>query len=158
VILRLYDHDGGDTERLAEFTCSTGLPFEDAVEDWIRHSAVGWVNDVPRSTFQRRALALIEDNEGGLIAVAGWQDIVQVDVEGIWLEVLAVAADCQHSGNGQCVYDLVVDRLSGDVDRLGNHLAGLVHPDNVRSKRLLASVGWRAFTPWDDHELWIGEF
>jgi hypothetical protein len=69
-----------------------------------------------------------------------------------------VAADHQHSGTGQRVYHLIVDLLSDDIARLGNHVAGLVHPDNVRSKRLLACVGWRAVTPWDDHELWIGEF
>ncbi len=82
MILRPYDHHGGDAERLAEFTCSTGLPFEDAVEDWVRHSAVGWVNDVPRSRFQRRALMLVEDDDRELIAVSAWQDIVRVDNPG----------------------------------------------------------------------------
>ncbi len=124
MILRPYDRTGEDLERLAEFTCSTGLPFEDAVGDWIRHAAVGWVDDAPRSTFQRRALALVEDNEGGLVAVAAWQDIVRVDVEGIWLEALAVAADHQHSGTGQRVYYLIVDRLIDDIDRVGNRVAG----------------------------------
>ena len=156
MILRSYDHHGGDAERLAEFTCSTGLPFEDAVEDWVRHSAVGWVNDVPRSTFQRRAFMLVEDDDRELIAVAAWQDIVRVDVEGIWLEALAVASDHQHSGTGRRVYDLVKAQL-GQADRSGDHVAGLLHADNVRSKRLLASVGWRAVTAWEDHELWIGD-
>jgi hypothetical protein len=53
------------------------------------------------------------------------------------------------------VYDLVVEHLR-TVDREGDHLAGLVHVDNQRSKRLLASAGWTSVTQWDDHELWVG--
>lgn len=154
MILREYDPAGGDAARLAAFTCSTGSLFEDEVEDWIQTKAVGWLNDMPRATFQRRVLGLMEDH-GSLVAVVAWQDIVRVDLEGIWLEVLSVSVEHQHRGRGQDVYALTIDHLR-TIDRDGDHLAGLVHVDNSRSKRLLATVGWTAVSTWDDHELWVG--
>jgi hypothetical protein len=82
---------------------------------------------------------------------------VRIDLEGIWLEVLAVEVDHQHRGAGHESYALIVDRLL-TIDRDGNALAGLVHEDNARSQRLLASVGWAGVAQWgDDHELWIGQ-
>lgn len=104
--------------------------------------------------FQRRALALVEEH-GSLVAIVAWQDIVRVDLDGIWLEVLAVAVDHQHRGTGNHAYALAVDRLRA-VDRDGDHLAGLAHIDNARSKRLLTSVGWASVSRRDDHELWVG--
>jgi hypothetical protein len=98
---------------------------------------------------------VIEDDDGATVAVAAWQDITRVDLEGIWLEVLAVAVAHQHAGRGRAVYDLVVEHIR-TVDREGDHLAGLVHVDNQRSKRLLARAGWTSVTQWDDHELWVG--
>jgi len=154
VILRPFDPAAGDAERLAGFTCSTGLPFEDEVETWIRTQATSWLNDIPRSTFQRRVLALIEEGDD-LVAVVAWQDIVRVDIEGIWLEVLAVESSHQHAGQGRRVYDLLVAHLH-TIEREGGHLAGLVHRDNDRSKRLLGDVGWSFISPSDDYELWVG--
>ena len=61
--LRPFDAGAGDADRLDEFRCSTGAPFEDDVEAWIRTDAIGWANDLPRARFQRRTLALIEDGE-----------------------------------------------------------------------------------------------
>jgi RimJ/RimL family protein N-acetyltransferase len=155
VTLRRFEPSGEDTARLAEFACSTGAPYEDEVEDWIRLSASGWLNDAPRAAFQRRKLALVESDDGSLVAVVAWQDIVRVDLEGIWLEVLAAATSHQHGGKGREAYDVTVTHLR-TIDRNGDHLAGLVHSDNHRSKRLLASVGWSEIAPWDDHELWVG--
>lgn len=153
MIFRDYD-PAGDRPRLAAFTCSTGATFEDDVEEWIRADAVGWFSDVPRATFQRRALSLMEEGDS-LVAVVAWQDIVRVDLDGIWLEVLAVSVDEQHRGKGEEAYALVIDRLR-TVDRDGDELAGLVHVDNARSQRLLTSVGWVVVSTWDDHELWVG--
>lgn len=154
MILRPFDSTAGDASRLAGFSCSTGEPYEDEVETWITTRAVAWLNDVPRTTFQRRALALVEDGDE-LVAVVAWQDIVRVDLEGIWLEVLAVATTHQHSGVGRQIYELTVDHLEA-MDRDGDHIAGLVHADNVRSRRLLTDVGWSAVTALDDHDLWVG--
>lgn len=53
------------------------------------------------------------------------------------------------------VYDLTVNHL-GTVDRDGDHIAGLVHNANVRSQRLLTSVGWRAVSITGEHDLWVG--
>jgi RimJ/RimL family protein N-acetyltransferase len=78
-----------------------------------------------------------------------------VDLEGIWLEVLAVALDHQHGGLGQAAYELTIDHLR-TVERDSDHLAGLVHIDNHRTKRLLTAVGWSSIARWDDHELWVG--
>lgn len=153
MILRDYD-PAWDGLRLAAFSCSTGLPFEEEVERWVRADALGWLNDVPRATFQRRVIGLVEQSDS-LVAVVAWQDIARVDLEGIWLEVLAVNVDHQHGGNGAAAYELVVDRLRA-VDRDGDHLAGLVHLDNVRSKRLLAAKGWAYVSTSGDHELWVG--
>jgi len=51
---------------------------------------------------------------------------------------------------------LVLDGLQR-VDPNGDHLAGAVHVDNRRSKRLLERNGWRHTASWDaDHELWAG--
>lgn len=154
MILRPFDPAAGDGARLAGFTCSTGQPFEDEVEAWIRTQATLWLNDIPRTTFQHRVLALIEEGDD-LIAVVAWQDIIRVDIEGIWLEVLAVESSNQHAGQGRRAYDLVVEHLR-TIERDGDHLAGLVHRDNDRSKRLLGAVGWSFISPSDDYELWIG--
>lgn len=59
---------------------------------------MGWANDLPRARFRRRTLAFIEDGEA-TVSVVAWQDIVRVDLEGIWLEVLAVELDHQHVGS-----------------------------------------------------------
>lgn len=155
MILRHFDPTGDDADRLAAFVCSTGDPFEEEVEEWIRTTAVTWINDVPRTTFQRRTLALIEDADQ-IVAVAAWQDIVRVDLEGIWLQVLAVSTSHQHGGNGVRCYELVREHLQ-DVERDGPHLAGLVCPENHRSKRLLTAVGWTEVATVDDNELWIGQ-
>lgn len=152
--LRTFDAAAGDAVRLSQFRCSTGAPFEDEVEAWIRTDAHAWANDLPRAQFQRRTLGLLIDHEE-LAAVVTWQDITRVDLEGIWLEVLAVAIDHQHGGRGQEAYELTVDHLRA-VERDGDHLAGLVHVDNTRSKRLLTAFGWSSVAPWDDHELWVG--
>lgn len=154
MILRPFGPAGGDASRLASFSCSTGPSYEDEVEAWITTRAIAWLNDVPRTTFQRRGLALVEQDDD-LVAVLAWQDIVRVDLEGIWIEVLAVATGQQHSGRGLQVYDLAVDHLR-TVDRDGDHIAGLVHAENVRSQRLLTTVGWSAVATIDDHELWAG--
>ena len=154
MILRPFDPAAGDVGRLAGFSCSTGQLFEDEVEGWIATRAVAWLNDIPRTTFQRRALALVEEGED-LVAVVAWQDIVRVDLEGIWLEVIAVAAGHQHSGRGRQVYDLTVEHLAM-ADRDGDHLAGLVHLDNRRSQRLLTEADWTSVGQSDDHDLWVG--
>ncbi len=154
MILRYFDPTGDDAHRLATFACSTGEPFEDDVEEWIRTTSVAWLNDVPRTTFQRRVLALLEDG-GELVAVAAWQDIIRVDLEGIWLQVLAISTMNQHGGNGRRSYELVIGVL-GQIERDGDHVAGLVHPDNHRSKRLLTSVAWTHVADLDDYELWVG--
>ena len=156
MILRSFRPSAGDAALLEQFACSTGPAFDDEVEEWIQTRSVGWLNDTPRAVFQRRQLVLFED-AGALVAVAAWQDIVQVDLEGFWLEVLAVAATAQHGGNGQEVYDLVVREL-WTVERDGDVLAGLVRVDNHRSQRMLTRNGWRAVAEWeDDHELWVGQ-
>lgn len=152
--LRSFDAAAGDAARLERFRCSTGAPFEDEVEAWIRTDAVGWATNLPRALFQRRTLALVEDSEA-TVAVVAWQDIAKIDLEGIWLEVLAVALDHQHCGLGQVAYELTIDHLRA-IEREGDHLAGLVHVDNDRSQRLLTAVGWSSVAPWDDHELWVG--
>lgn len=152
--LRPFDAGAGDAARLDHFRCSTGAQFEHDVETWIRADAIGWANNLPRARFQRRTLALVEDGEA-TVAVVAWQDIAKVDLAGIWLEVLAVELDHQHGGQGQAAYGLTVNHLR-TVARDGNDLAGLVHVDNDRSKRLLTTYGWSSVAPWDDHELWVG--
>lgn len=79
--LRLFDAAAGDADRLAQFRCSTGSPFEDDVEAWIRSDAVGWANDLPLARFQRRTLAFVEEAEV-TTAVVAWQDITRVDLDG----------------------------------------------------------------------------
>ena len=152
--LRPFDAPSGDAGRLAQFRCSTGPTFEDDVEAWIRNDAMGWANDLPLARFQRRTLAFVEDG-GATTAVVAWQDITRVDIDGTWLEVLSVALDHQHSGQGQAAYELTIDHLR-TIERDGDHLAGLVHGHNERSKRLLTGFGWTSVAAWDDHELWIG--
>ena len=106
--------------------------------------------------FQRRAIALVEDDDSTLVAVASWQDIVRIDLDGIWVEELAVATTHQHSDTGTTAYELATDHLR-TIDRDGDHLAALVHVSNTRSKRLLSTVGWQKTTDGDgDHELWFG--
>lgn len=85
-------------------------------------------------------------------AVAAWQDIIRIDIEGIWLDVVAVAIDHQHVGRVLAAYGLTIEHLR-TVDRDGDHLAGLVHPDNGRSQRLLTAFGWNHVGPLDDYEL-----
>ena len=153
--LRPFTASEVDTARLAEFRCSTGAVFEDEVEDWITRHAVAWANDLPRAVFQRRALNLVEDDDGALAAVVAWQDIVRIDRDGIWIEVLAVATDHQHRGIGRQVPALVTDQLRG-IERDGDELAGLVRPDNDRSRQMLTGAGWVILGRLDDHDLMIG--
>ncbi len=155
MILRECDLGEDDQSILAAFSCSTGASFEHDVQTWIRTDAVRWASDVPRATFQRRSLAVVEDGLGVTIGVIAWQDISRVDLDGIWLEVLAVELDHQHGGTGRTMYDLTVAHLR-TVSRDGDHIAGLVHIDNHRCKRLLTSVGWTEVSVIDDHELWVG--
>ncbi len=95
------------------------------------------------------------EQSGDVVAVVAWQDITRVDLDGIWLEVLAVSVDHQHGGNRVASYELLADHLR-QLERDGDHLAGLVHVDNARSKRLLDSVGWTFLSSWGEHELWVG--
>lgn len=67
------------------------------------------VNDLPRATFQRRVLGMVEESND-VIALVAWPDITRVDLDGIWLEVLAVNVDRQHGGNGVATYELLVDQ------------------------------------------------
>ncbi len=154
--LRPFDAAARDADRLAlaQFRCSTGAPFEDDVEAWIRNDAVGWANDLPLARFQRRTLAFVGEGDA-TAAVVAWQDITRVDFDGMWLEVLAVTLDHQHGGQGQAAYELTIDHLR-TIERDGDHFAGLVHIGNHRSKRLLTAFGWSSVAPWDDHELWVG--
>lgn len=154
MILRPFDPAAADASRLACFTSSTGRSYEDEVQAWVTTRALAWLNDVPRTSFQRRRLALVEHDDD-LVAVVAWQDIVRVDLEGIWLEVLAVSTGHQHSGRGLQAYRLTLDHLE-TVDRDGDHIAGLVHVRNVRSQRLLTSVGWRSVALIGEHDLWVG--
>lgn len=80
---------------------------------------------------------------------------VRVDLPGIWLEVLAVSLHRQHSGAGRAAYALTVEHLR-TIGREGDQLAGLVHIDNHRSKRLLTDVGWTDVALVNGHELWVG--
>lgn len=141
--LRTFDAAAGDADRLSQFRCSTGAPFEHEVETWIRDDAVGWADDLPRARFQRRTLALVEDGEA-TAAVVAWQDIVRVDLEGIWLEVLAVELGHQHGGQGQAAYELTVDHLRS-IERDGDHLADGRRDSSVIlrncNRRLLAGTG-----------------
>lgn len=129
-----------DPAVLASFACSSGSPFDDDVERWVQTTAIGWANDVPRATFQRRGLAIVDDEIGAMAAVVAWQDITRVDLDGVLLECLAVNRDHQHRGCGREVLDATMEHLRG-IDHDGNHVAGLVHPDNTRGQRLLASAG-----------------
>ena len=153
--LRPYQPSGDDHQRLSAFRCSTGLDFEDDVEQWITTDALVWLNDVPRAVYQRRQLGLIEDDAGDLTAVVAWQDIADITIDGIWLKVLAVSLGHQHAGTGRAAYDITLGHL-WTLEREGDHLAGLVHVNNQRSKRLLESVGWTNAALWDHHELWVG--
>lgn len=110
MILREFDASRNDAARLNGFACSTGAPFEVEVEEWIRTTAVLWLNDLPRARFQRRSVGFVEDGDE-LVAVVAWQDIARIDLDGFWLEVLAVSLDRQHSGHGTRAYDLTTDHL-----------------------------------------------
>ena len=153
--LRSVSADAQDATRLAEFRCSTGAAFEDDVEQWIAHHGLAWLNDRPRAVFQRRALNLVEDDDGALVAIVAWQDIVRIDRDGIWLEVLAVATDHQHHGTGEQVLALATDHFR-TIERDSDDLACLVHPDNHRSRRMLTNAGWLTLGRLDDHDLMIG--
>lgn len=156
MILRHFSAEAADAGNLAGFACSSGIGFEDEVQNWVRHHALAWLNDVPKAAFQRRQLVFIED-DASVAAVAAWQDIVRVDLEGIWLEVIAVASTFQHGGRGQGAYDLLIEELRG-ADREGDDLVGVVHVDNGRSQRLLTRNGWQSIATWDsDHDLWAGQ-
>ncbi len=127
MILREFQPDGSDQAALASFACSTGLRFENEVEGWIRTSAISWANDAPRASFQRRVLAFVDDEAGDTAAVVAWQDIARINLEGIWLEVLAVGLDYQHRGVGREALDVTMTHLRS-IDRNGDHVAGLCTP------------------------------
>lgn len=154
--MKLVQVGSGDVvgSTLASFRCSTGESYEDEVERWINRYAIAWANDVPRARFQRRVLTVAKAGSDA-VGVVAWQDITRVDLDGIWLEVLAINGDLQRRGSGQRLLQLISEHLRA-IDRDGDHLAGLVHPDNLRCKRLLTSAGWTQVTTMDQHELWLG--
>ena len=146
---------GSDGPALTGFRCSTGSAFEDDVEQWINQQAVLWLNDLPYATFQRRNLVLVENDRGDLVAVYAWQDITRIDVEGIWLEVLAVAVDDQHAGTGRTVLAEAKTRIVA-APHDGQVIAGLVHPDNTRSRAMLEADGWLQIGQLEGHDLLVG--
>lgn len=146
---------GGDAQQLVGFSCSTGAPFEDEVENWINDDAVAWLNDVPYATFQRKNLHLVESDAGDIVAVFAWQDIVRIDVDGLWLEVVAVAVAHQHGGVGRQVLADAKAHLA-TVERDGDVIAGLVHPDNQRSRDMLLADNWVRVGELDGHDLMMG--
>lgn len=141
-----------DSRRLKRFRCSTGQPFENDVERWINRKAFAWLHDLPYAAFQHRSLHVVEDEDNELIAVFAWQDIVRVDVEGIWLEVLAVSLEHQHQGTGRAVLTAAKAHLV-TTERDGDAIVALVHPDNDRSRRLVSDDGWIRVSELDGHDL-----
>ena len=141
-----------DSRRLKRFRCSTGQPFENDVERWINRKAFAWLHDLPYAAFQHRSLHVVEDEANELIAVFAWQDIVRVDVEGIWLEVLAVSLEHQHQGTGRAVLTAAKAHLV-TTERDGDAIVALVHPDNDRSRRLVSDDGWIRVGELDGHDL-----
>jgi hypothetical protein len=137
------------------FRCSTGSVFEDDVEQWINQQAVLWLNDLPYATFQRRNLELVENDRGDLVAVYAGQDITRIYVEGIWLEVLAVAVDDRHAGTGRTVLAEAKTRIAA-APHDGQVIAGLVHPDNTRSRAMLEADGWLQIGKLEGHDLLVG--
>jgi hypothetical protein len=135
------------------FRCSTGAPWEDEVEQWIRSDAIGWLSARP-ARFQCRNLHLVEDR-GELVAVFAWRDIVEMDVDGIWFEVLAVSVPRRHCGTGREVLALAEAHLL-TVEREGDVIAGLVHPDNVGSQAMLAAAGWQQVREMRGYVLMVG--
>jgi hypothetical protein len=146
---------GPDDSTLAGFRCSTGTAFEDEVEAWINHDAIAWLNDLPYATFQRRHLSPVEAADGEAIAVYAWQDITRIDIDGIWLEVLAVAVNHQHSGAGRAVLAEAKTHIVA-TPHDGEAIAGLVHPDNHRSRNMLLVDGWTNIGQLEGHDLLVG--
>lgn len=144
-----------DAALLTGFRCSTGLAFEDEVENWINVQAVAWLNDLPYTTFQRRHIQLVEDDDDTVVAVYAWQDITRIDIDGIWLEVLAVATGHQHRGTGRAVLAAAKTHLAA-TPHDGQAIAGLVHPDNHRSRDMLLDDGWIHLGQLDGHDLLVG--
>lgn len=122
------------------------------MQRWINRKAFAWLNDMPYAAFQRRNLHVVEDEANELIAVFAWQDIVRVDIEGIWLEVLAVSLEHQHQRTGRTVLAAAKAHVA-TIDRDGDAIVGLVHPDNHRSRRLLSDDSWVRVGELDGHDL-----
>jgi hypothetical protein len=90
-----------------------------------------------------------------LVAVFAWRDIVEIDADGIWLEVVAVSTARRHSGVGRQVLALVRAHLVA-VEREGDVIAGLVHPGNVGSQAMLVDAGWQALREMRGYRLMVG--
>ena len=126
-----------DGPALTGFRCSTGPAFEDDVEQWVNQGGGPLAERPSVYDFPAANLELVEDDRGDLVAVYARQDITRIDVEGIWLEVLAVAVDGQHCGTGRTVLAEAKTRIAVPPHD-GQVIAGLVHPDNTQS----CSVPW----------------
>jgi GNAT superfamily N-acetyltransferase len=146
-------YDPIDEPAIRGFTCSTGPWWEAEVENWIRSDAVGWLS-AGSARFQRRNLHLAED-DGELVAVFAWRDIVEIDADGIWLDVVAVTASRRHSGVGRQVLALVLAHLVA-VERGEDVIAGLVHPNNVGSQAMLVDAGWQPVRDMRGYRLMVG--
>jgi RimJ/RimL family protein N-acetyltransferase len=146
-------YEPADEPLLREFRCSTDPPWEDEVEQWIQADAPGWLFG-SQARFQRRSLHLVMD-DGELVAVFAWRDIVEIDADRIWLKVVAVTALRRHSGVGRQILALVLAHLVA-VERGEDVIAGLVHPGNVGSQAMLVDAGWQPVRDMRGYRLMVG--
>jgi hypothetical protein len=94
-------------------------------------------------------------DDGELVAVFAWRDIVEIDADRIWLKVVAVTALRRHSGVGRQILALVLAHLVA-VERGEDVIAGLVHPGNVGSQAMLVDAGWQPVRDMRGYRLMVG--
>lgn len=143
-----------DEELLRRFRCSSGVWYEDYVEQFVTQRALARALD-GRLDFR---LLLFETAIEGLVAVAAhhWRayEVGETTIDGTYLVVAAIALPFQGGrlGSGERLSDFVMNALLSDArDRSrGDLVTALVARENERSLALCRRFGISAQLPSPD--------
>ena len=151
--VRVRPADDSDLPRLASFTCSTGLPWEDAVQEQIRGPLPRRYLSLPPMFDGRMVVAVSREQQIVAIGAHRVEPIFVPDVG--YVEVVAVALDARgtlvNAGHDRKISlgELIVLTMLNQMTRLARHFQAFARVDrrNTRSLALCDRVGLREEHP-----------
>jgi hypothetical protein len=144
-----------DAEELSRFSCSTGEPYEDEVEAFIRDKALKRVESGSTTPYK----LLVVEEAGRLIACGGYHGeplfpmVDETAMQTTRLQLLAVALDQRgrRLDDGVRLADFIFESVVLDAFEAegGGVLTTLVARENGRSITVCERNGLRTQTPYD---------